>query len=450
MPELVACTPHHGLVDGELHLLGAVDTVTGAMTRVDLGGTTLLIDCGIAQGRDARSWRMPDAARDAKALLLTHGHLDHIGSLPALLEGGFSGPILATQATLEVARISLDDSLRMAGLHDVERERVRDRFLQLARPVAYDALGQHLSEFSGDIAFREAGHIIGSASIELRTNASRVILSGDLGRPNSPILRDPNTEWSGPPVDLVVMEATYGGRSHTHGHDDIEAKLEHVVLGAVQRRGRVLIPAFAIGRTQTLLWFLNHLVENKRIPEVPVVLDTPMGLLVTQTYTNAKKLFDRETLEQLTHGDDPLDFEGLFASRTGRDSAMVRQMNGPVIIIAGSGMCTGGRIVHHLVDAEGLPNPDTTVLFVGHQAEGTPGRRIQTSRGGVVRLDDVTVPVRARLETLNGLSAHADRDELLEWLGQIPHVKRVALHHGDASAQQALVEYAAKRNQPAH
>lgn len=441
--ELIAATDVHPLPDGEVRLLGAVRTVTGAMTRVDTGGTRVLVDCGVVQGREARDWVFPDEARDADALVLTHGHLDHVGSLPTLLDRGWDRPIYATAPTLEITAISLEDSLEMDGASDDEVRALLQRFRKLARPCGYD---RDIELARGvNIAFREAGHILGSASVEVTSSRSRVVLSGDLGRPNSPILRDPNIDWSsGRAIDVVVMESTYGSRTHAHGHDDIQRDLEAVLREAIAAKGKVFIPAFAIGRTQVLLWFLDSLVEAGRLPDIPVAVDTPMGLAITDTYKKFQRLYDKESLAKLSRGDDPLDFEDLFAVRRGQDSARLRDLPGPMVIIAGSGMCTGGRIVRHLID--GLPEPENTVLFVGHQAEGTPGRRIQdaAARGGEVDLGGERVRVRARIRTLKGLSAHADRDELLSWLGHIPNVRRVALHHGEVEAQRALVEYAAR------
>jgi metallo-beta-lactamase family protein len=443
--DLIAATENHPLPDGEVRLLGAVRSVTGAMTRVDTGGTRLLVDCGVVQGREARNWVFPEAARDADALVLTHGHLDHVGSLPTLLDRGFDHPIYATAPTLEITAISLEDSLEMSGASDSEVRALLKQFRRLARPCAYD---REVDVARGvRVAFREAGHILGSASVEVTSSQSRVVLSGDLGRPNSPILRDPNTEWSGGrAIDVVVMESTYGSRSHAHGHDAILRDLEAVLREAIASKGKVLVPAFAIGRTQVLLWFLDSLVESGRIPDIAVAVDTPMGLAITETYKKFQRLYDKESLGKLARGDDPLDFEDLFAVRRGRDSARLRDLPGPMVIIAGSGMCTGGRIVRHLID--GLPEPENTLLFVGHQAEGTPGRRIQdaAAREGEVQLGGESVRVRARIRTLKGLSAHADRDELLAWLGHLPNVQRVALHHGDVEAQRALVEYAACRS----
>lgn len=441
--DIVPTTEKHPLPDGEVHLLGAVRTVTGAMTRVQTGGAALLVDCGVAQGRDAPGWRFPDEARDVDAVLLTHGHQDHIGSLPALLDGGFDKPIFATRATLAIARISLEDSLEMNGARDREVQAFLRRFDELSRAVPYDSLEEHVPGYRGRVAFREAGHILGSASVELVSERSRVILSGDLGRPDSPILRDPNTSWDASrPVDVVVMESTYGSREHGHTHDDVERDLERVLKRALETKGKVLVPSFAIGRTQTLLYHLNTLVESKRIRNIPVAVDTPMGIGITETYERFRSLFDKEALAKLARGDDPLDFDELYAVNKGSDSRRLRDVPGPMIIIAGSGMCTGGRIVGHLLD--GLDDERNTVLFVGFQAPGTPGRRIQEAarRGGRVSLGGTEVRVRARIETLNGLSAHADRTDLLAWLRAIPRVKRVALHHGDVEAQRDFTRWA--------
>jgi metallo-beta-lactamase family protein len=427
------------LPDGELTFLGAVRHVTGAMTRVEVQGTRLLFDCGIAQGRAARHWSFPEGAEKVDASVLTHGHLDHVGSLPTLIARGFQGPIYATRATLDLATYVLSDSIRLQGGNQSEAQAFVRELQQRARPIAYDT-----PFFIGpaELAFRDAGHIVGSASIELLTEKTRLIHSGDLGRPSSPLLRDPNTAWSAErPVDLVVMESTYGDREHEHTHAEVEKELERIVKNAVRDGGHILIPAFAIGRTQTLIYHLNTLIESGRIPNLPVAIDTPLGLRVTELYNRSRSLFDRESLEKLAHGDDPLDFTGLYAVKRGRDSARLRDVGDSMIIIAGSGMCTGGRIVGHL--RELLPDPRTNVLFVGYQAEGTPGRAIQNAaRGqGTVQFDGGDVAVRAKIETLSGLSAHAGRSELGAWLRAIPGVKRVALHHGEEQGQRGFCEW---------
>lgn len=449
MPDIIPCTAEHDIPGGRVHLLGAVRDVTGAMTRVEIGGAVLLVDCGVAQGRAARDWTFPEAARDVDAVLLTHGHNDHVGSLPALIEGGYDRPILATRATFEIAVTVLRDGLMLGGASREEADRFAKRLRELHRPVKYDAATSAVDGFDGTIAFREAGHILGSASVELRSRQARVICSGDLGRPDTPILRTYNRAWDDDqPVDLVVLETTYGDREHEHSHAEIQRELERVLRRAIEHKGHILVPAFAIGRTQTLLYHLNALVEDKKLLKgVPVVVDSPMGLRVTETYAEFKHLYDREAVERMAYGDDPLDFDELYAARTGRDSARVRELDGPVIVIASSGMCTGGRIVEHLIEL--LPRPETCLLFVGYQAHGTPGREIleaaDARRGDdvpIVEIRGEQVPLRAHVETLPGLSAHADRGELKSWLTSIPGVRRVALHHGEADAQHAFAAWA--------
>ncbi len=443
--DILPHTPEHPLPDGRLTLLGAVESVTGAMTRVESGGATLLIDCGVAQGREARRWRFPDGARDADAVLLTHGHNDHVGSLTALVEGGFDGPIYGTAVTLDIADVVLSDGIRLNGGSKQDVARFRRRFKQLSQPIGYNkpfAPQGTRKSFAGSATFREAGHILGSASIELVSGDSRVVVSGDLGRPHSPILRDYETHWgTDRELDLVVMESTYGDREHRHTHDDIERDLERIIKRAVADGGHILIPAFAIGRTQTLLYHLNTLVEADRIPDLAVAVDTPMGLRVTEMHRRAQHLYDKEARSKLAHGDHPLDFQDLYAVKRGRDSARLRDVSDPMIIIAGSGMCTGGRIVGHLVEL--LPRPETCLIFVGFQAPGTPGRDIQQAarKRGKVRLGGHDVPVRASIETLSGLSAHADRVELRRWLSGLPQPRRVALHHGEVEAQDALASW---------
>ena len=442
--QVVATTAAHSLPDGSVTLLGAVRSVTGAMTRVDTRGASLLVDCGVAQGDEGRDFRFPEAARHVDAVVLTHAHNDHVGTLPALLERGFDGPIVGTAATLEIAEIVLLDGLDLQGASPREREAFQRRFRGLRRTAAYD---RSLEVAGFQLSFREAGHILGSASVEIESKASRVVISGDLGRPDSPLLRDFYEQWSPhKPVDLVVMESTYGDGEHRHSHGDIELELERIVNDALARGGHILVPAFAIGRTQTLLYHLNTLVESGRVRDLPVALDTPMGLRVTESYRRFQKLYDRPTLDKIARGDDPLDFDGLYAVSRGRESSRLRDLRESMLIIAGSGMCTGGRIVGHLQEL--LPRAETTVLFVGFQAPGTLGAKIQRAArmtGERERTVDVfgeATPVRATVETLSGLSAHADRRELMRWLKAIPDVRRVALHHGEVEAQRAFVEFA--------
>ncbi|PJB33902.1 MAG: hypothetical protein CO108_29720 [Deltaproteobacteria bacterium CG_4_9_14_3_um_filter_63_12] len=439
--EIFTETECHPLPDGEVRVLGAVRCVTGAMTRVEMGGRKLLIDCGKPQGNEARGWSFPQEAADSDALILTHGHFDHVGAIGDLWKKDWTGPILGTRATLDIARIVLEDSCHLTHWSPKDTKIFLEWYDSSTKALRYDHPDARIDGFDGTLVLREAGHILGSASVELVSPLSRVILSGDLGRPETPILRDPNRTWDDSrPVDFVLMESTYGNRVHETEPEEVEAKLLEVIRWAQEQRGHIIVPAFAIGRTQTLLYHLNALVESGRVDGLPVAVDTPMGLNVTATYQRFKPLFDREALELYAHGDDPFVFEDLYAVNRGRDSAKLDDVEGPMLIIAGSGMCTGGRVVRHLQEL--LPDPRTTVLFVGYQADGTPGRRIQEAAkdGGSVWLSGEDVVVKAKIETLSGLSAHADGPSLAAWFKSIPGVKRVGFHHGDPEAQRGLAE----------
>jgi metallo-beta-lactamase family protein len=333
----------------------------------------------------------------------------------------------------------LADALGLEGVAPADVERLLSELKQRGRALRY---GQRAALGEVELVLHEAGHMLGSASVELTSPKSRVIVSGSLGRPAAPLWDDFNTVWRrGRPVDLVVMESTYADEQHVHGHDELELELERIMLEASQRGGSVLVPAFAIGPAQALLYYLNRLVKAGRAPALPIALDSPHGLRMVSSHDEFAPFIDRDALAAMARGEAPLDFEGLYAVEAPPQTPRLSMMPGPMVIIAGNGMCTGGRIVSHLRRL--LPIDQTTVLFVSYQAEGTPGRGIQraATRGGRVWLDHEEVRVRAQVETLSGLSAHADRRELGRWLAAIPDVQKVALHHGEPRAQRSFASW---------
>lgn len=437
--QITTCTTDHPLPDGEVRILSSARSVTPSLNLVRTGGAALLVDCGAP--RDRRDWRPPREAIEAEALLVTHAHADHISGVPALFAEGFRGPIFTTPATLAIARYLLADGLRLQGASRGEIAHFAEEFGRRAKTIRYDEVFRPIEGRPIEVAFREAGHLLGSASVEITSPEARLICSGDLGRPSSPLLRDYNTEWRADrPVDLVVLESTYGDRDHEVTPADVRDRLEAAIHRALEDGGHILVPAFALGRTQVLLSMLNDLVESGRIRELPVAVDTPLGLKVTETFKRFRRLYDRDALAALARGDDPLDFEDLYAVRRSRDSARLRDLEQPMLIIAGSGMCQGGRITDHLIEL--LPKPETAVFFVGYQAEGTRGRAILDAAQGrgpdVIEIAGRRVRIRAAIEQIPGISAHADRAELTSWLAAIPNVDQVALNHGEPRSQEAL------------
>ncbi|MFO0694072.1 MAG: MBL fold metallo-hydrolase [Polyangiales bacterium] len=427
-----------------LTFAGAARGVTGSCYHLEKDGFGLVIDCGIFQGEDGAERNLepfPFDAASVDAVVLTHGHLDHVGRLPLLSMAGFRGQVHGHGATLDVARLILEDSAKIGtfrgrdalyGAEDVEA------VLERTKALPY---GERRTLGPFTVTTFDAGHILGSASVRVawkEGNAERAILfSGDLGSRGAPILREPNERWNAErdSVDFVVTESTYGDRSHPSRAEARET-FRASVLRAVSDGGKVLIPAFAVGRTQEVLYDLNVLVESGKLPGIPVIVDGPLGLAVTELYERYTDLYDEEALAKLRRGDLPLSFEDLYAARRGRDSARVREIEGPAILVAGSGMCSGGRIVDHL--ATFLPDRRTDVIFVGYQAEGTLGRSLQGGSREVV-IDGERVAVRAKVTTISGFSAHADRDGLAGWFEDVPRrgAIRAFVTHGEAEATES-------------
>jgi metallo-beta-lactamase family protein len=428
-----------------LRAMGAARSVTGSAYHLIIGDSEFLIDCGVFQGEDnASELNNQSPVRDSErltAVILTHGHLDHVGRLPLVDLDGFRGPVFGHPATLEICALSLKDSLRQqhfAGNRPDEKalENLLKRFV----PVYYQSRQMLTPKIA--LTFFDAGHILGSASALFEWEGGSVLFSGDLGRRNTPIIRDPNTSY---PVSTnakhVIIESTYGDREHAKGHDLVES-LKDRLTQAFENGGKVLIPAFSIGRTQELLYHLNTLYRQRFFDGVPVIVDGPMGLNVTELYSRHQDCYDDEMKQKIASGEAPFSFEALYKARTGKSSAAIRDLDGPAIIIAGSGMCTGGRVMGHLRDL--LPDARTDVFLVGYQASGTMGRRMLDGAKQVT-IDDETVQVNAKISSLAGFSAHADRDGLLFWLSKVPGAKQVFVCHGEESQAEAFAATASEK-----
>ncbi len=437
-----------------MQFLGAARTVTGSKTLLDAGGTRALVDCGLFQGLKElrlRNWEeFPVDPASIQHVILTHAHIDHTGYLPRLVAQGFKGPVWATSATHELAELMLRDS---AHLQEEEAEfanrkgyskhkpalplyRVEDaeRALALFRTVEF-AQQTKLSDSLG-FTFHRAGHILGSAIVEFvasrNGDARRVVFSGDLGRYESFLMKDPEAVPAG--ADHLVVESTYGNRDHVDV--DPRAFFADLLKQIVARRGVLLVPAFAVGRTQEVLLLLKEGMKDGSMPKVPVHLDSPMAIDATEIYCRHT---DEQRAEHRHQGDKgcAFFFGDLHLHSTVEDSKRLGAMSGPRVIISASGMATGGRILHHLKAR--LPKPENVVVFVGFQAPGTRGRTL-VDGADTVRMLGQEIEVKARIEKIDALSAHADRSELLRWTGTVGDraPRRTFLVHGEPEAAESL------------
>lgn len=441
----------------KLTFLGAAQNVTGSRYLVQFNNVRFLVDCGLYQERELRSrnWeRFPVPAESLEAVLLTHAHLDHCGLLPKLVREGFRGPIYCTAATAEIAEIILLDAANLQQEDADFKKRRHERegrkgphpeiplytpddaraSFPLLVPVRY---GDAIKLGDGvEATFYDAGHVLGSASISVRRHQDgeeRLILfSGDISGGGKPILQDPTLfEEAG----YVLIESTYGDRL-LGSPENIANEFAQVINTTVNAGGNIVIPSFALERSQDVLYYLNQLQLEHRIPQLKVFVDSPMAVSVTDVFKHHSELFDGETRELLRRGESPFDFPNLNLVRTIDESRAINSVAGSVIIIAGSGMCTGGRIKHHLV--ANISRPESTILFVGYQAIGTLGRQI-VDGAKEVRILGQHYPLRARVLQLNGFSAHADRDQLLKWLSSLRRPpQRVFVTHGEPGAAQNL------------
>ena len=438
----------------EIEFAGAAREVNGSCHIVRANGRTILLDCGMFQGKrseaDAKNRRLPLPMDKLDAVILSHAHLDHAGRLPLLAKSGYAGPIHCTKATADLTAIMLADSARIQEndyafllrrgrdaappLYEV-KDAARVEELVVRQPYGdwFDVLPGIRARFT------DAGHILGSGSVVVEATENGVkktlVFSGDVGRWGLPIIRDP-----APPADAadaVIMESTYGNRDH----ESVAGAQEHlarVVRETAARGGRVLIPAFAVGRAQELMYDLHRMVLAGDVPRIPVIIDSPLATAATAVFEHNIELFD-QTEAPVRQIDSLFKHDLLSFTNNVNESKALNQRTGPLVIIAGSGMCEGGRILHHLI--HGASNPRNTILIVGFQAEHTLGRRIVEKRP-TIKVFGEEIELRASVEVLNGYSAHADRTELSNWIGAVrkssPALKNVYLVHGEPPAQEAL------------
>jgi metallo-beta-lactamase family protein len=435
---------------------GATRTVTGSMHQVDACGKTLLLECGLFQGRRAESRQrnqdFPFRPKDIDAVVLSHAHIDHCGNLPNLVRQGFRGPIYCTPATRALAGVMLGDAAKIqeedAAYLNRKREKgepkieplydERDVYQTLLRMQAVPYLTIKEIGHGLDVVFTDAGHLLGSAMVFLGIDGPsgerRLTFTGDLGRPGLPILRDPSPV---PPGDLLISESTYGGHTHEPVEETAE-RLGEVVRRTAERGGKVLIPAFAVGRTQTVVYYLHQLMSAGRLPDLPIYVDSPMAVRATEVFRSHPECFNERTLRLLNEHPDLFGEQRIRYIDKVHESIELNDRREPCIIIAASGMCEAGRILHHL--KHNIEDPRSTVLIVGFQAPDTLGRRLVERRPEVHILGRTFTP-KAEVIALNGLSSHADHGDLLRALTPLAGTARqVRLVHGEPDRAAALAE----------
>jgi metallo-beta-lactamase family protein len=443
---------------------GAAREVTGSCHRIETDDGELLLDCGMIQGGKERHERnrepFPFAAKRLSSVILSHAHIDHSGRLPLLCRAGFRGPILATEPTVELCKIMLSDSARIQeedARWKIKRLRKRRKDASWVKPLyTSEDVQCILDRFvavpfdepreldgGGCVTFVKAGHILGAAIVRLELPAggtSRTLaFSGDLGVESARLVGGPHG-ISCP--DYLLIESTYGNRDRSGTADKTE-QLYEVIDATVRRGGKVVIPSFAVGRTQAILARINDLVESGRLAGLPVFVDSPMAIAATRVFAMHPEAYSSEARRLLRCGDEPLEFDGLSFSQTVDESKAINDLKGPCVIISASGMATAGRIKHHLHNH--ISDSRNTIVFVGYQARGTLGRVIQEGTDPV-RIFGDWHPVRARIETIEGFSAHADQGELLDWFARLDGVpRRTYVIHGEEEAADELASLLKKR-----
>jgi len=428
------------------------------MHHVEAAGKRFLLDCGLYQGRrrDAfeRNSHFPFPVSSIDGVILSHAHIDHSGNLPTLVHNGYRGPIYSTPATIDLCRPMLADSAFLQQ-KDVEfcnrrREHRRSKGLddhecdplylpedaENVNPLFHSVPLGETKEVAPGFRYRtyEAGHMLGATSMVIEADGVRLAFSGDVGRKHLPILRDPITP---DPVDYLIMESTYGDRFHKPVAN-VASKLAEVVNRTARRGGKIIVPCFAVGRTQQLVMILHQLMDAQEIPSIPIFVDSPLAVNVTDIFRKHPECYDEQTQKFLSDGDDPFGFSRLRYIRDVNESKALNSLHGPFLVLSASGMCEGGRILHHL--RNNIEDPRNTILIPGFQAEYTLGRKILNGDREVPIFGE-PMPLRAEVVSLDELSGHADQSELIEWMRPLaPHLKKVFLVHGELEQGAALAE----------
>ncbi len=416
-------------------------SVTGANFLIEGEGKKFLVDCGLEQGTsvaDQTNWSsFSYDPGEIDILFITHAHIDHIGRIPKLIQEGFKGRIISTDATFELVRPMLEDTIRILSHENDEIKAMYtegnvDKAISLWEGVPYH---QNINIDHGfKMQFLDSGHILGSAMLEIIYNEKKIVFTGDLGNSPSPLLRD-TEKISG--VDYLIMESVYGDRNHLD-RDVRRKRLEAVIEDNYSRKGTLIIPTFSLERSQELLYELNDFVENKRIPQMPVFFDSPLAIRLTSVYTKFSKYFNEEAKQVVDSGDNIFKFPGMKSTPETEDSKAILHAPNPKIIIAGSGMSNGGRILHH--EKNYLPDPNNTILLTGYQAYGTLGRHIMEG-ANEVKINGEIVPVRAKIEQIDGYSGHKDSDHLVDFVEQTTDtLKGVYVVMGEPKSSLFLVQ----------
>ncbi|HSB72867.1 MAG TPA: MBL fold metallo-hydrolase [Candidatus Methylomirabilis sp.] len=436
---------------------GAARTVTGTQHLLEFDGTRLLLDCGLYQGRrqesNERNRHLPYDPRQVTRMILSHAHIDHSGNIPTLVKQGFAGHILCTPATRDLCSVMLRDAAHIQEADaDFMNRKHRDRLEEPVVPLYTEADSLNaLTRFRTldyhrpaevlpgvTLTFLDAGHVLGSAIVQLdiqrASDRLRLAFSGDLGRRNMAILRDPEIPES---PEVLLLESTYGDRLHAP-MAGMETQLAGVVNRAVARKGKILVPSFSLERTQEFVYALHRLTLRKAVPPIPIYVDSPLSVRITEVFTLHPECFDEETLAFMRQRGDPFGFDNLTYISSSDDSKALNDREGPMMIIAAAGMCEAGRILHHL--RNGVEDARNTILIIGYQARNTLGRRI-AERQPVVRIFGMEHPLEAEVVVMDAFSAHADRDDLLEFVGRCrPSLRKILLVHGEEEQMGPLAE----------